>query len=214
MVAPTDGDVVLKQYIMHALTAHCTLPGYMQLLMLQAQSKVSSSSETKDGRAQSLAGALSAAGINAVAISTSSGASETGDVTSNAQAAGLGVFHGEALATSTSGTGCIDCVSDSVANAVATGIVADALARSAADSDKNPGNALANAVAVGLISRTSNGGSSRIAVGPAQAIAGGFAVSAYNKARSKVAADAVNPESRMAAVRALTLEAANKGRVA
>eukprot|EP00775_Hariotina_reticulata_P003102 gene3102-3381_t len=173
--------------------------------VIQAQSKVASSAETKDGRAQSLAGALSVSGINAVASATSSGASETGDVTSNAQAAGLGAFHGEATATSSSGTGCVDCVSDSVANAVATGVVADALARSAADSDKNPGNALANAIAVGLISRTSNGGSARIAVGPGQAISGGFAVSAGNKAQQKVAS-AVNPESRKASVAAQTAE--------
>jgi len=163
--------------------------------LVQAQSRVASSAETKDGRAQSLAGSLAAAGINSVSSATSSGASETGDVTSNAQSFGLGVFHGEAAATSSSSTGCVDCVSDSVANAIATGVVADSLARSAADSDKNPGNALANAISVGLISRTSNGGSSRIAVGPAQAISGGFAVSAGKKVQNKMAA-AVNPAAK------------------
>jgi len=88
-------------------------------------------------------------------------------------------------------------------------VVADALARSAADSDKNPGNALANAIAVGLISRTSNGGSARIAVGPGQAISGGFAVSAGNKAQQKVAS-AVNPESRKSSVAAQTAEQEKK----
>lgn len=169
--------------------------------LIQAQSKVASSAETKDGRAQSLAGALSAAAVNSIASATSSGASETGDVTSNAQAGAIGVFHGEAAATSSSGTGCIDCISDSVANAVATGVVADSLARSAADSDKNPGNALANAISVGLISRTSNGGSSRIAVGPAQAISGGFAVSAGKKVQDTMA-KAINPESKASSVAA------------
>lgn len=173
--------------------------------LVQAQSRVASSAETKDGRAQSLAGSLAAAGINSVSSATSSGASETGDVTSNAQSFGLGVFHGEAAATSSSSTGCVDCVSDSVANAIATGVVADALARSAADSDKNPGNALANAISVGLISRTSNGGSSRIAVGPAQAISGGFAVSAGKKVQDKMAS-AVNPASKKEAVAAATKE--------
>jgi len=163
--------------------------------LIQAQSRVASSAETKDGRAQSLAGSLAAAGINSISSATSSGASETGDVTSNAQSFGLGAFHGEAAATSSSSTGCVDCVSDSVANAIATGVVADSLARSAADSDKNPGNALANAISVGLISRTSNGGSSRIAVGPAQAISGGFAVSAGKKVQNKMAA-AVNPAAK------------------
>ncbi|KAF8060350.1 hypothetical protein HT031_004886 [Scenedesmus sp. PABB004] len=171
--------------------------------VIQAQSKVASSAETKDGRAQSLAGALSAAGVNSIASATSSGASETGDVTSNAQAGAIGVFHGEAAATSSSGTGCVDCISDSVANAVATGVVADALARSAADSDKNPGNALANAIAVGLISRTSNGGSSRIAVGPGQAISGGFAVSAGKKVQDTINA-AMDPKAKAASVAAQT----------
>ncbi|WIA23801.1 hypothetical protein OEZ85_013477 [Tetradesmus obliquus] len=172
-----------------------------QAIAGNAQSKVASSAETKDGRAQSLAGALSAAAVNSIASATSSGASETGDVTSNAQAGAIGVFHGEAAATSSSGTGCIDCISDSVANAVATGVVADSLARSAADSDKNPGNALANAISVGLISRTSNGGSSRIAVGPAQAISGGFAVSAGKKVQDTMA-KAINPESKAGSVAA------------
>jgi hypothetical protein len=120
---------------------------------VQAQSIVASSTETKDGRAQSGSFAISAAGINSVSKATSSSASETGDVTSNALALGVGVLHGEAEATSSSGTGCIDCVSDSVANAISTGLVADSLARSASDTDKNPGNALANALAFGLISR-------------------------------------------------------------
>lgn len=163
--------------------------------IIQAQSRVASSAETKDGRAQSLAGSLAAAGINSISSATSSGASETGDVTSNAQSFGLGAFHGEAAATSSSSTGCVDCVSDSVANAIATGVVADSLARSAADSDKNPGNALANAISVGLISRTSNGGSSRIAVGPAQAISGGFAISAGKKVQNKMSS-AVNPAAK------------------
>ena len=95
----------------------------------------------------------------------------------------------------------MDCISDSVANAVATGFISDALARSAADSDKNPGNALANAIAVGVISRTSNGGSARIAVGPGQAISGGFAVSANKKVSDTLAA-AINPESKKAAIEA------------
>jgi hypothetical protein len=47
--------------------------------LIQAQSKVASSAETKDGRAQSLAGALSAAAVNSIASATSSGASETGE---------------------------------------------------------------------------------------------------------------------------------------
>jgi hypothetical protein len=111
------------------------------------------------------------------------------------------VFHGEAAATSSSGTGCIDCISDSVANAVSTGFIADSLARSAADSDKNPGNALANAIAVGVISRTSNGGSARIAVGPGQAISGGFAVSAGKKVQDTLA-KAINPESKAGSVAA------------
>lgn len=127
--------------------------------------------------------------------------SSTGDVTSNAQAGAIGVFHGEAAATSSSGTGCIDCISDSVANAISTGFIADSLARSAADSDKNPGNALANAIAVGTISRTSNGGSARIAVGPGQAISGGFAVSAGKKVQDTMAA-AINPESKAGSVAA------------
>lgn len=84
-------------------------------------------------------------------------------------------------------------------------MVADSLARSAADSDKNPGNALANAISVGLISRTSNGGSSRIAVGPAQAISGGFAVSANKKIQNKMAS-AVNPAAKKDAVTKATQE--------
>lgn len=145
--------------------------------LIQAQSTAASSGQTRDGNAQSLAGALSLAGVNSVARATSSGATPTGDVQSRAAAAGLGLFHGEANAISAAGTGCIDCVSDAVANAFSSGLVADSTAAATADSPVNPGNALANAVAVGLISRTSNGGSSRVAVGPGQALAGSLAVS-------------------------------------
>jgi hypothetical protein len=145
--------------------------------LIQAQSTAASSGNTRDGHSQSLAGALSLAGVNSVAWATSSGATPTGDVQSRANAAGLGVFHGEASAFSAAGTGCVDCVSDSIANAFSTGLIADSTAAATANSPVNPGNALANAVAVGLISRTSNGGSSRIAVGPGQAIAGSLAMS-------------------------------------
>ncbi|KAF6264575.1 hypothetical protein COO60DRAFT_1457499 [Scenedesmus sp. NREL 46B-D3] len=158
--------------------------------LIQAQSAVASSAETLDGRAQSASYAVSAAGINSVARATSSSASETGDSTSSALAVGVGVLHGEAEAASSSGTGCIDCVSDSVANAISTGLVADSLARSASDTDKNPGNALANALAFGLISRTSNGGSARVAVGPGQAIAAGFAISGSERFAADVTAAA------------------------
>jgi hypothetical protein len=150
--------------------------------LIQAQSTAASSGNTRDGNVQSLAGSLSLAGVNSVARATSSGATPTGDVQSRANAAGLGVFHGEANAYSAAGTGCIDCVSDAVANAFATGLVADSTAAATANSPGNPGNSLANAVAVGLISRTSNGGSSRIAVGPGQAIAGSLAVSVPREA--------------------------------
>jgi hypothetical protein len=172
--------------------------------LIQAQSTAASSGNTRDGNVQSLAGSLSVAGINSVARATSSGATPTGDVQSRANAAGLGVFHGEANAISAAGTGCIDCVSDAVANAFSTGLIADSTAAATASSPVNPGNALANAIAVGLISRTSNGGSSRIAVGPGQALAGSFAVSAPQNAALAMQAAmlAANPTAAAAAAAA------------
>jgi hypothetical protein len=145
--------------------------------LVQAQGTSASSAQTGDGNVAALAGSIVAAGVNAVSQATASGASMTGDVAANALSLGMGGLHGEALSQAIATSGCLDCASDAVSNAVATGLIADATASASAASPVNPGNALANAVALGLISRTSNGGSARIAVGPGQALAGGFAVS-------------------------------------
>jgi hypothetical protein len=156
----------------------------------QAQSKSTATAAAKDGNAQALAGALSLAGINAVSGATANAEAETGDVSATALSAGVGVFHGEARSFANAATTkCLDCVSDSVAQAVAVGIIADAQAVSTAstgnDDDKNKkdGNSIANAMAFGAISRTSNEANARVTVGPAQALSGGFAVAAPEHVR-------------------------------
>jgi hypothetical protein len=170
--------------------------------LIQTDSTATSSAATKDGNAQSSAGALSLGGINAAARATSSSAAETGHVTANAGSTAIGLLHGDAKSVANAVTGCPDCVSDAISNAVSIGVVADSSALASAASPKNPGNALANAVALGLVSRTSNGGSSRLAVGPGQAVSGGFAVSASRNTAEAAAAAllAQNPLSKKSGV--------------
>jgi hypothetical protein len=147
----------------------------------QAQSAARATSETADGNSQALAGSLAVSGVNAISSAKAESKTDTGDSTATAQSVAVGVFHGESRAAAKSSTGCVDCVSDAVANSIATGFIADSEAKATADSDKNPGNALANAMSFGAISRVANAGAARVAVGPAQALTGGFAVSGSKK---------------------------------
>jgi hypothetical protein len=191
------------QVYLHLPLSLTHLPRQLSMLFcpttahLPPQAKVSSSAQTADGNAQSIAGALALSGINAIATAKSTAAAVTGDVDSDAEAYAFGAFHGEANADSAAATGCKDCDSTSTATALSTGIIADSTARSKADSPQNPGQSIANAMAFGVVSRTSNSGQARVAIGPAQALTGGLSVSAplgavtaVNKAASAVAAAA------------------------
>jgi hypothetical protein len=94
------------------------LSGAVSTGIAQAQSRSAATAETGDGNAQALSGSLAVSGINAISQSTAKAIAETGDVSSTALSGAVGVFHGESRAKSTSATGCVDCVSDSVAQSV------------------------------------------------------------------------------------------------